>query len=128
MLFKGGDMSYTIAPSKNGKYIVCQVSGLMTREVSLAFTKELDRLSRELHIKRFLTDVREAKNVLSVLENYDYAYKDMQDMNLQRDVRVAILVAPADESHSFALTVSRNVGYDVRAFHDEKAAIGWLNE
>ena len=121
-------MSYTVEPSKDGRYIVCRVSGPLTKAMAVAFTKEMDRLSRELHIKRFLTDVRDAQNVLSVLENYDYAYTEMEEMNLQRDVRSAILIAPSDESHSFASTVIRNVGYDVQVFREEAEAIAWLNE
>ena len=120
-------MSYTITTSDNGKYLICRVSGEITVDLAREFTKELNRLSRTLNIKRFLNDVREATNALSTLQNYNFAYKDMAEMNLQRDACSAILVGPADKSHDFVGTVTQNAGYNVRIFHDEEAAIAWLD-
>jgi hypothetical protein len=121
-------MGYSISLSKNKKYIVCCVTGEITLDIAREFTKELDRLSRSLKIKRFLTDVRDARNALSTFEKYDFAYRDMTEMNLQRDVRSAILAGPTDKTHDFVGTVTQNAGYGVRVFYDEDAAIGWLNE
>jgi hypothetical protein len=122
------NMNYTVTPSGNGEYLVCRVSGKITAELARAFTMELDRQSHALNIKCFLTDVRNASNALSILENYDFAYQEMTDMNLQRDVRAAILVAPANHTHDFVETVERNAGYNVRLFRDEAKAIAWLSE
>ena len=97
-------------------------------DIAREFTVELDRLSRSLKIKRFLSDVRHAPNALSTFENYDFAYKVMPELNLQRDVRAAILAAPADKTHEFVETVAVNAGYGVRVFYDEDAAIVWLVE
>jgi SpoIIAA-like len=121
-------MSYTVAPSENGVYLVCRVNGEITAEIARAFTEELDRQSRALNIKRFLNDVRNASNVLSTFENYNFAYHEMAQMKLQRDVRSAILVRPEDTSHDFVETVTQNAGYNVRVFRDEAAAIAWLSE
>lgn len=121
-------MSYTIEPSENSKYIICRIGGTLTMDVVLDFTKEMDRVSRESHIKRFLFDVRDATNTLSVLEKYDYAYTDMRALNLQRDIRSAILVSSSDTSHDFVATVAQNAGYNVRVFCDEGEAVGWLDE
>ena len=121
-------MNYTITTSDNGKYLICQVSGEITVDLAREFTKELNRLSRTLNIKRFLNDVREATNALSTLQNYNFAYKDMAEMNLQREACSAILVGPADKSHDFVGTVTQNAGYNVRIFHDEGSAIAWLDD
>lgn len=121
-------MSYTITISENGQYIICRVTGSMTVEIAREFTREIDSISRAKHIKRFLTDVREAPNVSNIFQNYEYAYKDMLDLELQRDIRSAILADTADTTHDFIETVVRNAGYNVRVFHDESAAIAWLNE
>jgi len=125
---KGADMSYTITISENGQYIICRVTGSVTVEISREFAREMDSLSRATNIKRFLTDVREAPNIASVYQNYEYAYKDMIDLKLQRDVRSAILADSADTTHDFLETVVRNAGYNVRVFRSESAAIAWLNE
>lgn len=121
-------MSYTITPSENGRYIVCRVQGRISGENVLADTRELDEMSRTLNIQRFLNDVRDAFNDLGILGNYNFAYKDMSELNLQRDVRAAILVNPTDNSHDFLETVARNAGYGMRLFRNEEAAIAWLDE
>jgi len=121
-------MYYKVTPSENGKYLVCHVSGQITAELARAFTEELDRQSRALNIKRFLNDVRDASNTLSTVENYNFAYHDMAQMNLQRDIRSAILVGPEDTTHEFVVTVTKNAGYNVQVFRDETAAIVWLSE
>lgn len=121
-------MSYTIGLSQDGQYIVCRVKGRMTVDIARASAKEIDRLSRATKIKRFLNDVRDAPNVLGTLENYDYAYRDMRELDLQRDVRSAILADPADRSHDFVETVAQNAGYNVRVFYDEDTAIAWLKK
>lgn len=121
-------MAYTITPSEENQYLICRVSGEITVSSAEQVTMELDRVSRERRIKRFLYDVREAKNVMSNFQNYDYAYKEMSKMNLQRDVRSAILTEPDDHSHDFVETVMRNAGYSVRLFRDRDTAVAWLCE
>jgi hypothetical protein len=123
-----GRMSHKIFLSKDGKYIVCEVTGLITLEVLYEFASELNSFSRATGVKRLLHDVRDAINVMNISKNYQYAYEDMEALNLQRDVRSVILVDPADKSHDFMETVSLNAGYNVRIFHNEAAAISWLNE
>ena len=120
-------MTYDISISENGKYIICRVMGPMTVNTAQEFAKEMDSLSRAKNIKRFLYDVREAPNTSANYKNYQYAYQDMDDLGLQRDVRSAILADPADTSHDFVGTVAQNAGFNVRVFHDEGAAIAWLN-
>ena len=85
-------------------------------------------MSRATGCKRFLTDVRNATNVSHDLDNYQFAYRDMELLSLQRDVRAAILTAPGDGSHDFSETVALNAGYFVRAFDDETKAVAWLEE
>ena len=121
-------MSYTITISENGQYIICLVTGPITVEIVREFAREIDSLSRAKNIKRLLTDVREAPNISSIYQNYEYAYQDMKNLKLQRDIRSAILAKPADTTHDFVETVVRNAGYNVRIFHDKSAAIAWLNE
>ena len=119
-------MSYEIRTSENGRYIICRVTQSITVELAREFTIALDQLSRSQRIKRFLVDVRGAPNVASVFQNFDFANKDMADLDLQRDVRSAILVGANDRSHDFVETVTQNAGYGVRVFDDEAAAIAWL--
>jgi hypothetical protein len=121
-------MSHKIFLSEDGRYIVCEVTGLITAEVLHEFASKLNKFSRATGINRLLHDVRYARNVMKISQNYQYAYEDMEDLALQRDARSAILIDPADKTHDFVETVSQNAGYTVRIFHDEDAAISWLNE
>ena len=121
-------MQFRVTLSDNKKYILCTVSGEFTAADARAFTTEIDALSRATGCKRFLTDVRNATNVSHDLDNYQFAYRDMELLSLQRDVRAATLISHGDESHDFSETVALNAGYYVRAFDDEEEAIAWLEE
>lgn len=119
-------MAFTVAPSADGKYLVCRVSGLLNQELGKAFAVELERMGRELGISRYLIDVRDAVNTLTPLGNYEYAYNDLPELNIRRDSRVAALVAEDDKSHDFVEIVMRNAGYNLHIFRDETEAMGWL--
>ena len=121
-------MNYTIELSTDNKYIICRVNEPLTNEVINAYTVELDSMSRESGIKRFLIDVRKAPNILSTVDNYDYAHTEMKEMDLQKDVRSAILASPDDHSHDFFELAGQNEGYNIRIFRNEDEAVAWLNE
>ena len=121
-------MNYKTFLSQNGDYVICEVTGLIAQENSREFTEASNRLLSAANVKRLLTDVRNATNALSVSQNYKYAYKDMGDLNLQRDIRSAILTNEGDRSHDFIETVAQNAGYNVRIFSDEQTAIAWLTD
>lgn len=112
--------------SDDQKYIICRVTGPMGADTAREFGQAMDALSRDRHVDRFLTDVRNAINVSGVLDNYRFAHEDMTDF--QRTARSAILTAPGDRSHDFVETVARNAGYIVRIFDDEETAVAWLEE
>lgn len=120
-------MPCSIEPSEDKKYIIQKVEGDITRELAMAYNQETHALGKELGINRFLVDVRESRNVSSVADNYEFAYKDMQKApDIDRSARVAMLVSPGDHSHDFVETVARNSGLSVRIFTDLEAAINYL--
>ena len=112
--------------AEDGKYIVCRVKQNIEVQLAKEFSKQVDKLSREHGIKKFLFDVRGAPNVESASKNYSFAYDDMADMGLQKDALSAVLADPEDRSHDFIETVARNAGYNVRLFSNEQEAIAWL--
>ena len=119
-------MSYKISIPKSNKYILCRVTQPVTAELSRKFMVDVDRLSKERNIKSYLVDVRDYPNIEKPLKTYEYTYEEMDELNLDRTARAAILVSPDDTSHNFVETVSRNAGYNVRVFRERKAAINWL--
>jgi hypothetical protein len=122
------EMSFTVFLADNGKYIICRVIGPMTASTAVEFTKEMDLLSQVHKINRFLTDVRDAPNTSSAMENLNFTQNDMKNLDLQKNVRAAILIRPRDRSHDFVEFATQNAGYNVRLFDDEVAAISWLEE
>ena len=122
-------MDYTIASSDDGTYIVITVKGTVTREIGMRLYLEANALGKQLHIRRYLTDVTDAKNTDSAINNYEFAYSDVQNTEgIDRYARHAILVSPDDHSHDFVETVSRNAGLDVRMFTDLDEAKLFLME
>ena len=88
---------------------------------------EAHTLGDELGISRYLVDATEAVNVDSTLENYSFAYTDMQTpTGINKTAVVALLVSPDDHSHDFIETVSRNAGLNVTIFRDRELAIHHL--
>jgi hypothetical protein len=72
------EMSFKVFLSENNKYIICRVSGPMTVDTATEFAKEMDFLSRAHGIKRLLTDVRDAPNTSSVMDNHNFTQSDPQ--------------------------------------------------
>jgi len=89
---------------------------------------ELTEMSHAHGILHFLFDVRDVKNVSTILENYMFSYNEAEELKLQKNVRSAILVNQEDESHDFVETTMKNVGYNVRLFTDEASALKWMEQ
>lgn len=119
-------MTYEIIVSEDGGYIIVRVVGEITRENAAQFGLEAQEKGIELGLNRYLFDVRQAINVDSTLDNYEYAYQDMKSSGLRRSARVALLARAGDRSHRFIEVVSRNAGYNVRMFSDKAKALEWL--
>lgn len=121
-------MNYKISLLNNETIIACKVIGPMTKDTAVQFSRDMDVLSREKNIKRFLIDVRGAPNVSDALENFRFANEDMTELGLQKNVRCAIMVDEDDGTHNFVETLIRNAGYNVRIYSNEKKAMLWLEE
>ena len=121
-------MTYEILVSADSGYIIVKVVGEITRENASQFGLQAQEKGIELGLNRYLFDVRQAVNVESTLDNYEYAYQDMKTTGLRRSARVALLAREGDRSHRFIEVVTRNAGYNVRMFTDEVLAVEWLKE
>lgn len=120
-------MSYTIRPAASRSYIVLKIKGDLTSEMALRQDLEAHFLGKKLGISRYLVDATESRNVDSVSNNYDFAFKDiMISPDIDKNARVALLVSPEDNSHDFVETVARNAGLDVTLFRDRDLAIRHL--
>lgn len=120
-------MSYTIAPSSNGEYIIIKVLTDIDRELAMKFAVDANALGMQLGIRRYLVDVVQSRNVDSVIDQYDFAYTDMQQAaRIDKEARIAVLTAPGDASHDFVEIVARNAGFAFRLFVDPLKAEAFL--
>jgi hypothetical protein len=111
--------------SDSGKYLFCRVTEPVTAEVIYEMILQLNKLADETGINSRLIDARGMPNMLSVIANYDLAYKDMDEMSIDRSTKVAALRLPG-EGEGFAMTAIKNAGFNLRSFVDEAEAIAWL--
>ncbi len=120
-------MSYVISPSEDGKYIVVTVQGEISRVSVRQQHIDTFALARSLNVFRILVDVVDAPNTDTIADQYDFAYKDMRQVDpIERSARIAILAAPDDHSHDFIETVGRNSGLNMKLFRDRTQAIAHL--
>jgi hypothetical protein len=119
-------MKYEISLADSGKYVICKVLDPVTTEFALEFGSATAEFSRQHGLDRQLYDCRRVRNIDSVYHNYEFAYKQMEQLELSTSNKVAILVDPADRSHDFVQIALRNAGYNVKIFVDEEQASEWL--
>ncbi len=120
-------MSYTIQPSSDGTYIILTITGNITRSLAVQYNREAHGIGQKLGVNKYLVDLIECRNIDNILENYDFAYDDMQHTpDIDRFACVAVLVSPDDHSHDFIETVARNAGLNVTLFTQREQAVEHL--
>jgi hypothetical protein len=122
-------MKFNIAPSKDKKYIIIEISGNITVESIMQPIMQAHALGAKLKINRYLMDVTNARNVDSVVKNFHFAYEDMKTTNgIDQTAMVASLVDPDDHSHDFVETVLKNAGFNFKIFRNRQKAVDFLLE
>ena len=121
-------MEFETSVADSRKYLVCRVTSPITLDVAHRMAKAMNDLANETGIDGRLIDVRAATNVMSVINNYDLAYKDLDDFKIDRSVKVASLCNPDDSSQEFVHNAIRNAGFNLRVFTEEAPAVAWLEE
>ncbi|MCB9419754.1 MAG: hypothetical protein H6667_08115 [Ardenticatenaceae bacterium] len=120
--------SYEVKLSDDGTYIILTVVGEITSQSAMEQNVAAHAEGRKLGINRYLTDVRQARNMDSVVHNYQFAYDDMVSPDVDSTAVVALLVAPDDHSHDFVETFARNAGLSVTLFRDWDEAVNFLQQ
>ena len=121
-------MDYEISLDENLGCIFIKFFNAMTSKVAARCGPEIVRLSEEKQIKRFLFDVRQAPNIQSDVENYNFATEEIADFGFPHNSRSVFLISPGDISHDFITTLFLNAGYRVNSFTEEESAISWLTK
>jgi len=119
-------MDYQVTMADSGRYVLVKVQVPMTSAVGVQCGALAARLGAETGVNRYLFDLRDSPNVQTIVDNYEFAYREMPDFGFSRQSRSALLVRPDDRSHDFIETAFLNAGYLVKLFRDAAAAIAWL--
>ena len=124
-------MPYTIEYDPQG-IITTKVQGTLTMAVLDEWRRDVVQLVKEKDCQRMLTDVREAKVDLSMVDAYnipklflEYASTlGVQAFQLKR----AVVVSSGEKLAYFFETVTRNRMQNVKVFYDDESAQQWLLE
>jgi hypothetical protein len=119
-------LDYSIKISDSGKFLRVVAETDITVEISRNWISELVELSKHIGVINYLFDARTRKNISNITDNYNFSYKDINQLNFDRGCRAAMLVDPEDHSHDFIETTMINAGYNSKIFFDESEAVKWL--
>ena len=121
-------MDYVISISEDKTYMSVRLRANITKDLAIAFTKEVTSLGREKGLKKFFLDLRGFASESGVLEKYEFAYEMGIKLGLTPEWKVALLRDEARIEMQFFETVMRNAGFDYRMFTNEDEALTWLAE
>ena len=123
-------MAYSITPENAGKYILIQVKGNIERQEAMQLVMEAYELGKELRIQNYLVDATEVSHSWSVMDDYNFINKELQNSdNIRKSrpfIRTALLLSRNDSSYDFFLTAARNAGLNVRLFDDREKGVAFL--
>ncbi len=112
----------------NGKgYVLAKITGFVEISSLLNCLIEAHAMARQRKVNCCLMDLTDARNLLTTLENYHFAYTDMNHPGIDRRLHIAMLVNPDDHSHDFLETLARNNGRDMTIFTSLAAAERYLS-
>ncbi|HES59949.1 MAG: hypothetical protein JW956_03595 [Calditrichaceae bacterium] len=120
-------MGYSIKLSEKKEYVILVIEGDFTGKDMLKYILEAHAFGHKKKVDNYLVDVTKAKNVDSVLGNYEFAYTDIQSIpGVNPRSKVASLINPEDHSHDFIETVLINAGMPIKLCRDLETAEKYL--
>ena len=120
-------MGYDISVSARNIYVHTRVNESITEELLGDFLHETAQTGIKYEVNSFLFDLRNARNLTSVSDHYQFASNKSKHMGFKLGSKHALVVSPEDKAfYRFMETVLINAGYGAKVFTDEQAAIEWL--
>jgi hypothetical protein len=119
-------MEHNIKMHESGEFFITAVSGTITVTDSTKYINNAREFSEKHNVDLTLFDARNAINGSTVIDNYNFAYKDNILQEIDKTKKMAILISEDDKSHDFALTAVKNAGYNIEVFYDFDKAVEWL--
>lgn len=120
-------MPYVLTYDPEADCIFGSIEGDFDQAMVREFLREMAALAKEKHCLRALTDLRNAKPKLSVLEIDDLP-AFAAEVGLDLSVRRALVIAADYDDYSFYRASSAIRKQNVRIFRDMDSAKEWLYE
>lgn len=117
---------FQIEHIKDGNYLRVNVSVPVTRDLADEFTQQSEEMVERLGCSGVLVDVCHVPNVSTVNDNYEFSAWDLKVTSARAAMKRAILTAADDDTHDLPILAMQTMGYNVKKFTDEQAAIAWL--
>ncbi|MBN1676362.1 MAG: hypothetical protein JXR37_35285 [Kiritimatiellae bacterium] len=109
-------------------YVCVRIEGSMTKAGTIRFLSAAARHARQIDTHRFLLDLRDAQNVTSTLDDYEIAYRELENLGIWRGSKLALFTRSKSATDSFFQVVAYNAGYLCEIFSEEAAAVKWLQD
>lgn len=104
-------------------YLEALVSGPYSLDRFKSLMRTAAQATKEKKLKALLLDMRGLVGSPSTLDRHELGRSGVEH---KVDFRVAALVTPEQSQDTFASTVARNRGVNVRTFTDRAKALEWL--
>lgn len=123
------DRRYEVGIAPCGRYVYARgFREPLTLALALRVAQDMLALGDPARYSGCLLDLRGTTSATTVIEKYDFAYKEARIIGVPQFWKSAVLKDVGDPSPDFIQTVMRNAGYTLQLFEDEAAAIAWLTQ
>ena len=107
-------------------YVRVRVEGAATKSAMIQFLSAAATLAAKHNTRRYLFDLQDAEVATSPIDDYEIAYKELGNIGIRRESRMAVLVQSKSAEDMFFTIVALNAGYICETFFDDATAAQWL--
>lgn len=107
-------------------YVRVRVQGVLTKKSTVEFFSAAARVAKKHNTRRFLLDLYNARSVTSVADDYEIAYRELENIGIARGSKLALLLGSQSVADVFFAVVAHNAGYICETFSDKAVAEKWL--
>ena len=84
-------MDYDISLSGDGNYVIVKYKGNIKTEIALKATVESHAFAKKFGVFCILVDAVESRNLEKTIRNYEFAYGELQNVKINRQMRLRCL-------------------------------------
>ena len=118
-------MSYSLRHDQDDNCIVLTFDGTVDVDIIKEAAPEVARMSEETGCHLLLNDMSKATIDMSMMDVFS-SPRVMDESNISRTMKRALIVPPDFSDAHFLETVTRNRGHDLMVFQDIEKAREWL--